>query len=168
MTDVLDIPRTRRRHVSTMGKTLHILGHLLKPLTHEQLTGLRDGGDGWTVLEVVGHLRDFDRIFHGRVVMMLEQDYPVLPAYDHEAMAIDYAYNQQNLVDFFRDLTVSRQQFIDLFKSLTDDQWERAGVHPERGHFTVLDAAIQVATHDIDHIEQITKILAQPETTNEV
>jgi hypothetical protein len=48
-----------------------------------------------------------------------------------------------------------------LFESLTEEQWSRAGIHPERGHFTLLDSLIQVGTHDVTHLEQITRLLAE-------
>ena len=57
-------------------------------------------------------------------------------------------------------LVESRAQFVSLFENLSVEQWERAGVHPERGHFTLLDALVQVASHDTTHIEQITRIIA--------
>ena len=47
------------------------------------------------------------------------------------------------------------------FADLTSEQWDRAGVHPEYGHFTMTNAVMQVGVHESVHIEQIAKILAQ-------
>jgi hypothetical protein len=58
-------------------------------------------------------------------------------------------------------LVESRARFVALFEDLTAEQWNRAGIHPERGHFTLLDALIQVGTHDVTHLEQITRIIAE-------
>jgi hypothetical protein len=60
----------------------------------------------------------------------------------------------------FAELSQLRARFREFFKGLTDEQWARAGLHPERGRFTVMDAALQVCTHDASHLEQITRILA--------
>jgi len=49
---------------------------------------------------------------------------------------------------------------IAFFASLTPEQWARDGVHPEREGFTMTDAVMQVGLHDLDHLEQITRILA--------
>lgn len=156
----------RKRHIHLMGKTMEIITHVLKVLSQEQVTTLTDGAEGWSILEVTCHLRDFDGYFRGRAEMMRDQDYPTLPAYDHEALAIEQAYNDQDMAYVHDSLVQSRHQTIAFFKSLTPQQWDRAGVHPERGHFTMLDAVIQVSHHDIDHIEQITRILeeANPDT----
>ena len=151
----------RQRHIHLIETTLEIMDNILKNVSQERATTLRDGEDGWTVLEVVCHLRDFDRIFHERAVMIVSQEYPQLPAYDHEAMAIENNYNSQNLKVVYNELAESRERFVGFFEDLTEDQWERAGVHPERGHFTLLDAIMQVTTHDTNHIEQMTRILCQ-------
>lgn len=150
----------QRRYVWLMGETLQVLGHLLTQVTQEQAQTLRDGEDGWTVLEVVCHLRDFNGFFFKRAQMIVEQDNPALPAYDHEAIAIEQRYNEQNLREAFVALADEREAFRDFFKNLTEEQWTRVGIHPEKGVFSLIDAAAQVGTHELDHIEQITRILA--------
>ena len=84
-----------------------------------------------------------------------------MPAYDHEAMAIERAYQSEQVADAFVALKASRERFIDFFKSLSAQEWERAGVHPEQGEFTMTNAVMQVVSHDLDHLEQITRVLTQ-------
>lgn len=151
----------RNRHVWLMGKTLEILRHILRDVGQEQAQTLRDGSEGWTVLEVLCHLRDFDRIFHDRALLMIEQDTPELVPQDHEALATEHRYNEQLLDVVFAELVASRHNFIEFFKTLDDEQWSREGKHPERDRFTMTDAVMQVGLHDCDHIEQITRILEQ-------
>jgi hypothetical protein len=151
----------RKRHIWLMKTTVITIGHVIHALTQQDATQLRDGEHGWTILEVICHLRDFDGFFRHRATMMLEQDNPNLPAYDHEKLAVERHYNGGNLQQAYAELLASRQMTTDFFKQLTAEQWERAGIHPERGHFTMLDAAIQVGLHDIDHLEQITRILRE-------
>jgi hypothetical protein len=158
----LNVVDIRERHLRLMQHTLAILGHVLEHISQETAITLRDQNDGpkgWTALEVLCHLRDYDQIFQQRTQMMLDQDYPQLPGYDHEALAIERRYNEQNLHWVLTDLQASRKRVVEFFQSLPSTQWERAGVHPERGHFSMTDACIQVGTHDALHIEQITRIL---------
>jgi hypothetical protein len=159
--DDLQLNKIHQRHIQLMDKTCLMLGNIIQNITQEQATTLRDGPEGWTVLEVVCHLRDFNQIFLDRARMMIDQDYPQLPAYNHEQMAIERGYNQDSLLQAYIDLVKARRDMIEFFRDLTLEQWERAGVHPERGHFTLTDAVIQVGTHEVDHLEQITRILAQ-------
>jgi uncharacterized damage-inducible protein DinB len=155
------LTQVRDRHIWQMKTTCLILEHVLKNISEDQAHELQDGPEGWSIIEIVCHLRDFDEIFYSRAKMMLEQDYPQLPAYDHEAIAIEKKYQEEELAYVYYDLKDSRERFVAFFESLTDEQWERAGVHPERESFTMTDALMQVGLHDIDHTEQITRILEQ-------
>ena len=153
--------QVHERHLGAMRVSCDILGHILRGLSNERARALRDGPDGWSILEIVCHLRDFDEIFYQRARMMQAQDQPQLAAYDHEAMAIERAYQQQDLAEAYSALKTSRERFIAFFAGMTPAEWERDGVHPERDSFTMTDAAMQVGLHDLDHLEQITRVLAQ-------
>lgn len=150
-----------RRHIGLMKKTLKTLGNVIDGLSLADARSWRDTGDGWTVTEVMCHLRDFDEFFMGRAELMLTQDHPTLPAYDHEALAIERKYNEQDLFEVYADLVEHRAKFVGLFEGLTDGQWQLDGKHPERESFDMLDALMQVGLHDSTHIEQITRIIAE-------
>ena len=152
--------QVRARQVIAMRLSCRAIGHIVATLSDERARSLRDGDDGWSITEIVCHLRDFDEIFYQRAQMMLAQNHPQLPAYDHEAMAIERNYQAETLDDAFAALRESRARFVDFFKSLTLEQWARGGVHPERDSFSMTDAAMQVPLHDLDHLEQITRVLA--------
>lgn len=149
----------RRAQLTLMERTANTLDLFFAPLSRETATTLRDGGDGWTTTEVMGHPRDFDGFFQGRVTMMIEQDTPQLPAYDHEAIAVAARYNEQDFRTVLAEFLRSRRETHAFFSGLTDEQRERAGIHPGRGHFTTTDAALQVGHHHTIHLEQIAKIL---------
>lgn len=153
--------QVRERQISMMRLTCASLGHILRGVAADQARALRDGENGWSIIEILCHLRDFDQIFYQRAVMMLAEDKPQLPGYDHEALAIERAYQQDDLQDALKALQSSRERFIQFFASLTAQQWERGGVHPERESFTMTDAAMQVGLHDLDHLEQITRVLSR-------
>ena len=153
------LAKVHRTQLYAMEMTARTLGHLLAPVSQEQAMTLRDGADGWTIVEVVCHLRDFDGFFRGRAELMLAEETPLLPAYDHEAIAIERNYNADRLTDAYDALLRSRAATKALFAGLTEEQWERGGIHPEVGPFSLTDAAFQVSLHDQTHTEQILKIL---------
>ncbi len=153
--------QVRERHISLMRLTCQTLGNILQNVTPDQARALRDGAEGWSIIEIVCHLRDFDDIFLHRGLMMRDESYPQLPGYDHEAMAVERDYQHEDLSDALSALQTSRERFIQFFQSLSPQDWERGGVHPERDSFTMTDAAMQVGLHDLDHLEQITRVLAQ-------
>ena len=156
--------RLRANYIRLMGDTAAILGHILAGVDRATATTLRDPNDGdkgWTATEVVCHLRDFDGFFQDRVRRMLVETYPSLARYDHEGLAVARNYNGQDVHQVYAELVASRARFIELFRSLDEGQWQRSGVHPERGRFTLHDALLQVGAHDVLHMEQIGRILSQ-------
>ena len=150
----------RERHLRMMAKTGAVLQNIVSNLEPGRATSLRDGPQGWNTVEILCHLRDFDTIFRERAELMLKQDSPALPAYDHEALVIERAYAKQKLDMVLAELVASRQKSQAFFEALTEAQWDRPGQHAERGQITLNDIAVQFGTHDLDHIEQITRILS--------
>ena len=53
-----------------------------------------------------------------------------------------------------------REANLRMFARLTSEQWERHGIHSERGKLTVRELCRHMAAHDINHIEQVRRILA--------
>lgn len=153
--------QARERQIASMRLTCEILSHILRNVSVEDARAWRDGSDGWSIVEIVCHLRDFDEIFQDRARMMLELDHPQLPAYDHEALAIERNYQAESLADAYDALKASRERFAAFFEALTPAEWARRGLHPERDSFSMTDALMQVCAHDLDHLEQITRVMAQ-------
>jgi hypothetical protein len=58
------------------------------------------------------------------------------------------------------NLRARREGLITLLDSLTSEQWRRPGLHPQQGPATVLDVAINIGLHDIDHLEQLVRCVA--------
>jgi hypothetical protein len=46
-----------------------------------------------------------------------------------------------------------------MLDNLTEDQWQRKGIHAERGPMTVRDLSAQIAGHDLNHVAQVRQIL---------
>lgn len=151
----------RERHLRMMAKTGAVLQNIVSNLEPKRATSLRDGPHGWNTVEILCHLRDFDTIFRERAALMLQQDNPALRAYDHEVLVIERAYATQNLHAVLAELVASRQKSLEFFEPLTEAQWNRPGLHAERGPITLDDIVVQFGMHDLDHIEQITRILSR-------
>jgi len=52
------------------------------------------------------------------------------------------------------------QLWLNFFESLTEEQWQRSGVHPESGEITVESLLITYADHGEGHLDQISRTLA--------
>jgi uncharacterized damage-inducible protein DinB len=150
-----------KRLCDNMQKNIATLGNILKTINQAQATSWRDGSDGWTILEVVCHLRDYDGYFLERGQLMLASDHPTYPVYDHLALVVDHAYNEQDLKQVFATLSASRDRFVAFFNNLTEEQWQRTGNHVEHGCYTIEALAAHVSWHDANHLEQITRLISE-------
>ena len=52
-----------------------------------------------------------------------------------------------------------REANLRMFAQLTPQQWQRRGMHAERGKLTVQELCRQMAGHDRNHIAQVRSIL---------
>ena len=149
------------RFIKTMQKNIQTINYVLANISQDKATSTYDGD--WNVVAVLCHLRDFDEVFFNRAQQMLNADMPTIKPVDHAALAIENDYNNQNLQDVLATFTQHRATFTEWLAGLSEEQWYRGGVHPETGEYTILQQAIQVCTHDADHLEQMMRMLAESE-----
>ncbi len=127
---------------------------LLRGLSDDQLRR-RPAPNEWSLLELVCHLRDSAEIEGLRVRRMVEEDEPSIEPYDQEALARERNYQGD---DPRRALTALRAFWGGLayqLESLSDQEWERAGTHPEIGTVTVRSRAERAADHAREHLAQV-------------
>lgn len=154
---------TLPRFISSLEKSALILDGVLKNVTQTQAETITDGPDGWNITEIVCHLRDFEEIFFQRAKRIQTEENPTLIPVDHEKLAIESAYAKQNLTEVLGQFHAKRAEFIAWLRNVPESDWQRTGIHPEFGSYTLLEQAMQNALHTIDHIEQLVHTLAAAE-----
>jgi uncharacterized damage-inducible protein DinB len=113
----------------------------------------------WSVTEILMHLAEDELTSTWRYRQMLEHNGIQLGGFNQELWAewSDYAsWEPAEALNMFRLL---REANLKMFGRLNDDQWERYGIHADRGRITVRELCRHMAAHDINHIEQIRRIL---------
>jgi hypothetical protein len=113
----------------------------------------------WSVTEIITHVAEDELVTSWRYRQMIEKSGCALAAFDQDRWARlgDYAtWNPWVALQMFRLL---REANVRMLKRLTSEEWERCGIHAERGRITVRDLVQHMAGHDINHIEQIRSIL---------
>jgi hypothetical protein len=143
----------------TLRKTHVLLGELLRGVGQHHAAMLRDGPEGWSVLQIVCHLRDYEIAYRERVELMLAEENPTFTVITNEEWEARGAYASQNLRAVFDDIRARRATFVGRLEGLADEQWLRRGLHPLQGPATVLDVAVNTGLHDVDHLEQIARCL---------
>ncbi|MCC7448574.1 MAG: DinB family protein [Anaerolineae bacterium] len=148
---------TPERYLLGLRKTPVLLNAMLRGVSQEQARQCTDGPDGWTVIETLAHIRDYDELSVKRVQIVLEQDTPTLPGMDMQANT--RRRDTAKLADEFGAYLESRKRLIALLSGLTAEQWERRSVHPNYGEMSLLELTVSMLWHDVNHIEQITHSL---------
>lgn len=114
----------------------------------------------WSAWQVLSHLADTDLVHGVRVRMVLTGDRPLLVAYDQERWAGRLGGLDQAARQTFLRWRILREANLALFESLTGEEWERTGLHSERGEESLrLMIALQ-AGHDRVHLEQMRRCLS--------
>ena len=134
------------------------LADLIKGVSEDRLRS-RPAPGKWSVTEILAHLAEDELSSSWRYRQMLEYDGPELLGFDQEMWAhvSDYAsWQPQEALDMFRLL---REANLRMFARLTPAQWQRHGIHAERGKITVRELCRHMAAHDMNHIEQVRRIL---------
>jgi hypothetical protein len=112
----------------------------------------------WSVLDVAQHLADSELVYGYRMRVIVAEDTPAIAGYDQNAWAERLRYNDEDLGEVLDELAVLRRRNLRFLERLRDDEWERAGVHSERGTETVRHIARLLAAHDLVHLRQIERI----------
>lgn len=134
------------------------------------LTGLADpwlaateGPDTWSPLEVVAHLADLEEVdWMTRTRLILEQgEGAPFPPIDRVRFRTVFAgKTATQLVDAFAERRMANLSALAEL-GLDADQLARSGTHPSFGRVTLAQLLAAWAVHDLTHIAQIVRVLAQ-------
>lgn len=147
-----------------MQDAIKAYSHLINAANPDDLNTYRDGGTGWTVVEVLCHLRDFEALFLHRARITVEQEKPDLPFPQPDDLAAEKHYNEQDAQTVLREWQALRTEFLDFLKARAALDWERLAQHPTRGDFSLHDQFFLIARHDMLHLEQAARILAEKQS----
>jgi uncharacterized damage-inducible protein DinB len=116
----------------------------------------------WSPIQVIQHLIGCDKeALLPRIEKMLNDDNPILPAYDQDLWMKQYGdvYNRKpiSLMDEYARL---REKSVMLLFDLEVEDWLRTGGHEELGTITIYDLAAYFADHDEHHRRQLAAFLA--------
>jgi len=141
-------------------KTPEILANLVASAPDEKLRQ-RPSPEKWSVAELLAHFADAEIVSTWRYRQMLEHDGSPLPGYDQELWHKLGNYPSRRPEESLTLFRLLREANLRMFAQLSPEEWQRHGVHAERGPMSVRDLAQQIAGHDLNHLEQIRKILGE-------
>lgn len=119
----------------------------------------RPGPDKWSVAEILAHLGDVEIVIGWRMRSILGDPGTSVQAYDQNAWLVTGHYEKRDPRKSIELQRVVREANLALLKSLSPEQWKHFGQHSERGQESIERVVRMIAGHDINHIQQIERIL---------
>ena len=135
------------------------LAKLLKGVTPAKARK-RPAPGKWSIAEIVAHIADTELVGGYRIRAILGEPGTQIIGFDQDAWVTALHYDKRDLKKSFEQYRTLREANLALLKSLAPEQWKHHGMHNERGPETVETIVKMFAGHDINHIQQIERILA--------
>ena len=115
----------------------------------------RPGREGWSVRDVVVHLADAELVGALRFRMILAGEKPALPVYDPDTWKKRLHYLWRSPEASLSLFQQTRFASAEMLRQCSASDWERVGVHPERGEVTLGELLTQYSGHAPEHVAQI-------------
>jgi hypothetical protein len=159
--------RTRRSFtlddaVALLARTPATLDALLRGLPDGWIVA-NEGGDTWSPIDVIGHLIHGERtdwVPRARIILEHGETRTFEPFDRFAQFARSEGRSLSSLLDEFA--TLRRDNLRELTAlHLTDADLDRRGRHPELGVVTLRQLLATWVAHDLDHVTQISRVLAR-------
>lgn len=147
--------------IEILERTPSMLSDLLSGLSDDWICN-NEGKDTWSPFDVVGHLihgEKTDWIIRTKTILF-EDNKSFIP---FDRFAQFEASKGKSMTDLLTEFELLRNQNILELKSfeLSDSDLMKTGVHPEFGEVTLRQLLACWVTHDLGHINQITRVMAK-------
>jgi len=145
--------------LKVQATTAKTLARLIKGATPAKLRK-RPAPDKWSVAEILAHLADVEIVVSWRIRAILGAPGTPIQAFDQDAWVVAGHYGKRDARKSLEQFRVLRETNLALYKMLAPEQWKHYGMHAERGEESIERILAMMAGHDINHLEQVERILA--------
>jgi len=149
-----------KQPLAVQAGTAKKLERLIKGVPTSKLRK-RPAPDKWSVSEIVAHLADAEIVGGFRMRLILGAPGTPVAAFDQDSWVVSGHYEKRDPRKSVEQFRVVREANLALLKSLKPEQWKHYGLHSERGQETIEHIVRMFAGHDLNHLQQIERILAK-------
>src|SRR5512133_189548 len=136
------------------SETPRLIAALIEGRSNAAL-GQRPRPEKWAVTEIIAHLAEDELVTSWRYRQMIENSGCTLPSFDQDQWAQLGNYRSWKAADALDLFRLLRDANLRMLERLSNEEWDRFGVHAERGAISVRDLARHMAGHDMNHVDQI-------------
>lgn len=112
----------------------------------------------WTIRQIVRHLTDTEIVVGMRLRQMIAENRPLMATFDQDLWADLLHYNKYDVFDSAMKFRILRHDMSTFLAPLPVEEFERVGLHPERGACTLGEWVSRFGTHVEKHAGQIRRI----------
>jgi hypothetical protein len=150
-----------QKPLRVQAATAGALARLIKSVPLAKLRK-RPSLEQWSAVEILAHLADSEIVIGWRLRAILGAPGTPIEAYDQDAWNAAGHYAERDPRQCLEQFRAIRKANLLLLNSLTPEQWTYYGIHSERGKETVERIVTMIAGHDLNHVQQLERILASP------
>ena len=153
---------TVEKSIEILERTPEVLETMLQNVSADW-TENNEGGETWSVFDVLGHLvhgEKTDWIARMEIILSDAPDKKFAP-FDRFAQFEES--RGKTLCELLEEFKGLRKKNVDVLRSkkLTIENLEQKGVHPAFGEVTLKQLLATWTVHDLDHISQISRVMAK-------
>ena len=115
--------------------------------------------DGWSATDVLAHLLQAELVYGVRLGMVLTTDRPAIAAYDQDAWVHRLGPLDADPDTWLPLHRTLRARTVALLEGVADEEWDRVGIHEERGEESVRTIAEHLVHHDEEHLAQLQSLV---------
>ncbi|GAA4284473.1 maleylpyruvate isomerase N-terminal domain-containing protein [Brevibacterium daeguense] len=104
----------------------------------------------WSDVEYAAHVRDILTLFRNRLLLMLNEEDPVLPNFDGDAVAVAEDYPSQDPGEVLTGLRDAASDYSSALAAIGGAQWNRTG-HREDGRAFTVTTLTRYGLHELRH-----------------
>ena len=119
---------------------------------------LRSSDHGWSLNDVLAHLRSCSDMWGGYITTIVAADHPTIRAVNPRRWIESTNYPSLDFATSFRAFTKQRAELVRLLRPLPESAWSRSALVTGAGRpreRTVLEYARWLANHERSHLRQI-------------
>jgi hypothetical protein len=151
-------------HHRVIAESLERSGRLIALLvdsTNQETLRRKPGKNKWSILEVLGHLRDEEiHDFRLRLELLMRDPQLEWPPNNPEQLVLEAGHNKRNTNELLAEFVTERSNSLVWIRGLKEPDWGRQKTHPVFGSMRAGDLLYSWAVHDLLHVKQMSALVA--------
>jgi uncharacterized damage-inducible protein DinB len=148
--------------ITRLAEHVDELRSFTQGLTEQQLKE-RPAKEQWSLHELVMHLIEMQDVFIQRLTKLLVEEKPTIEPFEPDDARKRGLFLMESLEGRLATFLDQRATLVKLLQTLSEQQWQLEGVHPEIRHYTVEKCMESLMRHEEHHLYQMFNVFFRTE-----